>query len=256
MKRLISIATAALLLATFAAGCTDGARVDEVTPDIVSASATITKAELIEGLWDDDAEIEASQDVECVIGSTFTIKSDNPFTISQNFDPSDYNTADVIVISPVNIVFEDSTSDGRGAACGEGMLEYVVQASEAAPIDIEVAEALRSRHSLVHMASGSHTEYPGCTIMAHFDKSGEEICDSGLTGDDDEDDSLIHDIGVIDDDDEKVPIAVKPIPGVIGDLEIKAVTLSDDGVPCSDQDIHSIKMVVDDYNCQLEGFSH
>jgi len=277
MKRLLSIAILSTLLVVFAAGCSDGNRNDEFMPDIVEGGASVTKAELIDAVWNEDGEI--SPDVLCLVNSTFTIKSDNTFKIAKNGNPTDLNSAQVVIVSPLNIEFEDPASDGRGPSCApEAMLQFDVQASEQEPIDIETATALRARHSLIHMVSGAHTDYPGCTIRAHFDKAGKAICNPDLipddegdaaaddeaaddqadddaaaddsTADDESDDSAADD----EEDDDGFAI-ITPIPGVWGRLTLKAQNVNEDGVPCGLEEIKSVRVVVDDYDCRLEGYT-
>ena len=77
MKKLISIAILSTLLVVFAAGCSDGNRSEEFMPDIVEGGASITKAELIDAIWNDDGDV--SPDILCLVTSSFTIKSDNTF---------------------------------------------------------------------------------------------------------------------------------------------------------------------------------
>jgi hypothetical protein len=272
MKKLLSIAILSTLLAFFVAGCSEGNVTEEFMPDIVEGGASITKAELIDAIWNEDGEL--SPDVLCLVTSTFTIKSNNTFTIARNGNPTDLNSAQVVIVSPLNIEFEDPASDGRGPSCApEAMLQYDVSASEQEPLDIETATALRARHSLIHMVSGAHTEYPGCTIRAHFDKAGKAICNPDLIPDEEEDvvaededaddqadddsaedDSAEEDDSADDDDDDGITI-VTPIPGVWGRLTLKAQNVNADGVPCGLEEIKSVRLVVDDYDCRLEGYT-
>jgi len=268
MRKLLTIAIVSTALAALLVGCSDGTRNEEVLPNVATGGATITKAELIDALWNPDSA--ASQDVNCVLGSTFKITSQTPFSIAKNTNPTDYNMADVVITSAINISFDDATTDGRGPVCAEGILQYMVQASEETPIDIETAESLRARHSLEHMVSGTNSEYPGCTIRAHFDKAGRADCDGEDDDDEEDDDDGAADEGSDgeepddegsddsadddDDDDDDGPIIVRPIPGVFGTLSLKAARVSDDGVPCGTEEIQSVKLVVDEYNCQLQGY--
>lgn len=265
MKNLISIAILSAALVIFAAGCSDGNRTEEFMPDIVEGGATVTKAELIDAIWNEDGEI--SPEILCLVTSSFTIKSDNTFTIAKNGNPTDLNSAEVVIVSPLNIEFDDPASDGRGPSCApEAMLQFDVSASDQDPIDIETATALRARHSLIHMVSGAHTEYPGCTIRAHFDKAGKAICDPDLIPDEEEDVVAEEeepaedeaddesDDSADDEEDEGMTI-LTPIPGVFGRLSIKAQNVNEDGVPCGLEEIKSVRVVVDDYDCRLEGYT-
>ena len=269
MKRLLSIAILSTLLVVFAAGCSDGNRNEEFMPDIVEGGGSISKAELIDAVWNEDGEIPP--DLLCLVTSTFTVKSDNTFTIAKNGNPAGLNQAEVVIVSAINIQFDDPASDGRGPTCSpEAMLEYDVNASDQEPIDIETATALKARHSLIHMVSGAHTTYPGCTIRAHFDKGGKAICNPDLLPDEDEeeddvaeddsaeeedaDDDEAEDDSAEDDDDDG-PMIFTPIPGVWGRLTIKAQNVNEDGVPCGLEEIKSVRLVVDDYDCRLEGYT-
>ena len=256
MKKLLSLTIMSVALMVVLVGCSDGNRSDELLPDIVAGGATFTKAELIDALWNQDAE--ASQDLNCVINSTFKITKATPFTIAKNANPSDYNEADVVIVSALTLGFDGTTADGRGAGCAEGALQYMVQASAEAPIDIETSTALRARHSLMHIVSSANSEYPGCPIRVHFDKAGRENCDDTLVDDDDEeaDDEVEADdsADADDDEDDDGMIEITPIRP-IGRFTFKAFRVSDDGVPCGPEDIKSVKLVVDDYNCQLQGYT-
>lgn len=275
MKKLISIAILSTLLVVFASGCSEGNRNEEFMPDIVEGGASITKAELIDAIWNEDGEVPL--DLLCLVTSTFTIKSDNTFTIAKNGNPGGLNPAEVVIVSPINVEFDDPANDGRGPTCApEAMLQYDINASEQEPIGIESATALRARHSLIHMVSGAHVNYPGCTIRAHFDKAGKAICDPDLIPDEEEDvvddeesaededadddesaDDEAEDDSADDDesaDDDDIMI-VTPIPGVFGSLSIKAQNVNEDGVPCGLEEIKTVRLVVDDYDCRLEGYT-
>ncbi len=257
MKRTLFIAVISICCLIFLASCKDGGGVTEPQPDIVTSGATITKAELIDALWNEGEE--ASQEVHCLISSSFRITSETPFTIAKNTAPSDFNTAEVVIVSNVNINFNDPAIDGRGSECGEGILQYNVSASESVPIDIEPATEIRARHSLVHMASGKHTSYPGCTIRAHFDKAGKVICDPALIEEEE-----TEEVAPPPEEETPPPEEETPQPEEDDDVFVippewihfevlKAQILSDDGVPCGTEEIHSVKMVIDEYNCQLQG---
>jgi hypothetical protein len=269
MKKLISIAIVSVALVVFAAGCSDGGGSEEFMPDIVEGGASVTKADLINAVWN---EGEVSPDVQCLVSSSFKIDTSNTFTIVKNTNPTDLNSADVIIVSPMSVTFDDPASDGRGPSCApEAMLDFSVQSGESEPIDIETATALRARHSLLHMVSGAHTEYPGCTIRAHFDKAGKAICDPDLLPPEDEDedgdaevededaedspDDEAEDDSADDDseEDEDGPIIVTPIPGI---FTLKAQNVNEDGVPCGLEEIKSVRLVVDDYDCRLQDFTN
>jgi predicted small secreted protein len=266
MKRTLFIAIISIRCLAFLAGCNDSGGIGEPQPDIVTGGATITKAELIDALWNE--EVEVSKDVRCLINSSFKITSKTPFTIAKNTVPSDFNRADVVIVSDVNVNFDDPATDGRGGECGEGILQYNVSASESVPIDIEPATEIKARHSLVHMASGKHTAYPGCTIRAHFDKAGKVICDPALLEEEPEEEAPPPEEEAPPPEeetpppDEETPQPEEDDDGVIFVppewlelVELKAQELSDDGVPCGTEEIHSVKMVIDDYNCQLQGIT-
>jgi hypothetical protein len=234
MKSLLRLTILSVFALTIAAGCSDGTGLTAVEPDIAVTGTPVTRTELVSALWSKAEDI--SPDALCLIGSTFEITSDTPFTIAMNEDPADASESDVIIISPVTITFDDAASDGRGAECGEGVLQYEIQASESDPIDIEVAEELQARHSLIHVISNTDGAYPDCAIKGHFDMAGREVCDS---------------IGIIDD------IEIERLPNTIAirkplyDFQIKSQGLSENGVPCGSKEIQSVKLVVDEHSCRL-----
>lgn len=234
MKNLLKASILSLCIACMGIACSDGTSQATVDPDVIAGGGTqVTRTDLVSALWSEADDV--STDARCLIGSTFEITSETPFTIAMNEDPEDSSESDVIIISPVTIIFDDAASDGRGAGCGEGVLQYEIEASESDPIDIEVAEELEARHSLIHIISNTGGEYPDCTIRGHFDKAGRERCGSG---------SIIGDINVMP----KKPIfRRKPIYEIMD----KAQRVSDDGLPCGTTEIQSVKLVVDEHDCSL-----
>ncbi len=232
MKK-IALAIIIVLTGTWLTACSDnGASDEQPLPDV--SAATVTADALAAAVW--GASEGSSPDADCLAGSSFTISPEGGFSIVKHYVKLKTGRMDprVKIISDINISFPDAASDGRGAACGSGALSYAVPATEETPVDIEVAESLKSRQSLDTMARESATPYPKCEITAHFDKAGSVLCNL---------------------DEDIVDTPIKPVPGLIAKpinriIIAKAMEVNEDGVPCGDEEVHSVKLVVDDVNCR------
>ncbi|MFA4873793.1 MAG: hypothetical protein WC956_04990 [bacterium] len=250
---------AVIALATLSA-CSDKGSND--TPPLPDVSAlTVSQEALAGSVW--GTATEASPDADCLASSSFKIAPDKGFDIVKIYEKQKTGRMEpkVLVVTNIDISFADASTDGRGAACGEGSLGYTVVASDETPIEIEVATSLKSRQSLNNIAKEGLTAYPKCEIVAHFDKAGTVVC--GTTDEPaevtpetppaDQDGDANADDGKDDGKDNDRLIAIPGRYRRIGTLDnlSKAATVNDDGIPCGTEEVHTIKLVVDDVNCRM-----
>lgn len=225
MKR-IFIAVCAFAAIACIAGCLDdGNPASTPAPDnsLSIPGTPVSKAVLINALWGISEEPDA--DALCVATSSLSFDTTNTFMIMKAPAKSDYNITPVAIVGSINATLLTSSTEGRGS-CPEGDLKYIISASEIAPIDIELAESMKSRQNLEAKAGANPTPYPsGCRIDAHFEKSGNEL--AFTTTEDAEGDA-----------DEENAAAASENP---------------DGNDASgDVPVYSLKLVVDDYDCSEE----
>jgi|GEM_PF-2145152 len=274
-----TLSLAAMVTVSIAiAGC-NNQKIDQQTqPNLTTPGAIVYKADLIDALWNPGED--TSIDAECLVGSSFQIFPEASFTIMRNAEPTKEHPAGALIVSNIEIYFDDYESDGRGASCGQGSLSYMIAVSEDDPIDIVSSTELLARHSVANIARDTATEYPGCAVSAYFEKTGVEVCDGdqdvddddeaqdedqddeGQYGDDDQDQDQDQFDGQDGDDDQEgedegdddgndvviVPGTLQPFQSQAG---FKAVYV-DKPVKCGSEEIRSIRLVIDDFNCRLQ----
>ncbi len=266
MTRKILATAAALMAVALLTACSDSGNQTEVPlPDVTGASIELSA--LSDAVWGD---LEgASADAKCVAGSSFTIAPGEGFDIMRNPAVTKELKSKVIVTSPIMISFEDAATDGRGADCAQGALSYLIPVSETAVIGIESSDAVRARQNLEILARTTPTDYPRCTVVAHFDRAGIELCEDAAEppaddevvpeepADDEEDaaddaaDEDAEDDDADDDGDGPIivgPVIVKPIDG----FELSKAMALDDEMSCGAEEVRSVKLVIDDINCRLQ----
>ncbi|MFA4973908.1 MAG: hypothetical protein WC683_14950 [bacterium] len=273
MKKTIFAALIAAMTAAALAGCSDSRINSDANPDIAATGAVISKIELVDALW--ELNDEPLPNAECVAGSSFKIYPTDGFEIQKNSNKSAEDFADAVIVSSVNISFTDEGNDGRGVDCGSGDMTFTVSASEEAPINIVSSQQILARHSVANMAKVVPTTYPPCTITAHFEKAGVEICettddseetaeveDEEEVADEEadeqdeevvaEDDDAEQDDDVADDDaDDNVVVVAPGVFTPVVSRNFKAFYV-DEPVKCGESEVHSLRMVVDDFNCRLQ----
>jgi hypothetical protein len=182
MKMRYPAAIVAALALVALSACSDNGNGLELPSPSISGSP-VTKAQLLDALWGGEG-VEATADAKCLVGSHFRIAADNGFDIMRAEDPfaDDIwtyhpDTRNVIIVSTINIAFDDSTIDGRGSDCAaEGTFAYALAASKADPLSIETSDELAARQNLFNLARSGATPYPRCMITAYFEKDGVESC--------------------------------------------------------------------------------
>ena len=214
----LSILMTAILIFSVLSGCSDRKTTSEVDASIDTSGTVVVRAALIDALWEIGDEVPA--DAQCIAESSFTIDSDLGFMIMKNNEPTEHNSAPVIIVSSVNIHMSDPVTDGRGPSCGDGELRYIITASEEAPIDVEVVDEIVTRHNIEVIAKDEPTPYPSdCRLTAHFEKHDGSASED-IAADEIQDGEVDEDEGEDVEDQEALPI-------------------------------YTLKFVVDDYDCRL-----
>ena len=173
---IVILATAAL------SGCSDSRIQTDAMPDVSIETAVVSKAELVDALW--DLNEEPLPDADCVANSSFKIYPTDGFEILKNASKTVENAADAVIVGSVNISFTDEGNDGRSDKCAMGDLHYTVSASEESPISIVSSLQLMARHSVSNIARSVPKDYPGCTIIARFEKAGAKVCEDDTEDED------------------------------------------------------------------------
>lgn len=255
MKR-IFIAVCAFMAIACAAGCLDdGVATSAPEPDnsLSIPGTPVSKAALINALWGIGEEQDA--DALCVATSTLSFDTTSTFMIMKAPAKTDYNITPVSIVGSVNAILPAATTEGRGS-CPEGDLKYIISASEIAPIDIELAESMKSRQNLEAKAGVNPTPYPsGCRIDAHFEKSGNELA---FETDPDAEENAGENSGENAEETAETPPEENPdetAADLSQSVEENAAAANEnpDGDDSSgDVPIYSLKLVVDNYDCSEE----
>lgn len=266
MTRKILATTFALLAVALLSACSDSGNTEEVPlPDVTGASVELSA--LSDAVWGDLET--ASADAKCVASSSFIVSPGAGFDIMRNPSLTKELKSKVIVVSPIMISFPDAATDGRGADCTDGTLSYLIPVSESAVIGIESSDAVRARQNLEILARATPTDYPRCTIVAHFERAGIELCEDAeeppadeevveeTPADDEEDaadDAADDDAADDEDADDDGPIIVSPIGGLkpIGSINLSKAMALDDEMSCGPEEVRTVKLVIDDVNCRLQ----
>lgn len=258
-----------LILSLFAIFCVAGCLNDGENPstaasgNIALESRVVSKAALIDVLWNitDDPDPNAA----CVAKSNLNFDQNNAFSIMKSKEKTAYNTTPVSIVSTLIIQMPDAATDGRAADCGSEPLQYIVSASEIAPIDIETSESISSRLNLEAKAGYNPTIYPaGCRVVAHFEKHGDgseeveavseepqvEEQDTGEESTEEETDDVdatvatsYKDEAIDDTDDEN---------GEEGETAGEGEDGQADDETANAAPIYTLKLVIDEYNCNQQ----
>jgi hypothetical protein len=244
--RVLSALTAMIFIVALLTGCEDRRRTNEVSTSVDTTGKMVVRAALVDALWQEvlgelGEEIEVPPDAQCVAESSFYIDTNVGFMIMKNKEPTEYNSAPVIIVSSINILIPDSDTDMRGANCEEEESRYIVTASEEAPIDMMVALELAGRHNIEILAKDEPTPYPPhCLVTAHFERHGgsEVKCGEAYEIEPEEP----YEVEPADQPEDESADQEKETDG---DEDIF------DDISCDDPRPFTLKFVVDDYNCRL-----
>lgn len=251
MKR-IFIAVCAFMAIACAAGCLDdGVATSAPEPDnsLSIPGTPVSKAALINALWGIGEEQDA--DALCVATSTLSFDTTSTFMIMKAPAKTDYNITPVSIVGSVNAILPAATTEGRGS-CPEGDLKYIISASEIAPIDIELAESMKSRQNLEAKAGANPTPYPsGCRIDAHFEKSGNDLAFE-TAPDAEENPEENADEAAEAPADENPDEAPADLNKSVEEEAAAANENSEDKDATDEVPVYSLKLIVDNYDCSEE----
>lgn len=253
MKR-IFIAVCAFMAIACLAGCLDdGNPTSAPAPDnsLSIPGTPVNKASLINTLWGITEEPDADADALCVATSTLSFDTTSTFMIKKTVEKTDYNSTPVAIVSSLSAVLPADKPEGRGS-CPEGDLKYIISASDIAPIDIELAESLKSRQNLEAKAGANPTPYPsGCRIDAHFEKSGNELAlETAPDAEDNPEENA--DEAAEAPADENPDEAPADLNKSVEEEAAAANENSGDKDATDEVPVYSLKLIVDNYDCSEE----